>query len=623
MPPKGRPKSSKPTVKTKTDSYVFVEEQQSPHRRNLRIVGYPVLLVFSLVRFLLFQFWVTLAPYVCKTNFVGTVSATSKPNLASITDSENFMAERSEDNSKSGQNDPSLVRQRYHHKKAFEHISEALKIDESKSGNKKQALELYRKGVKELEQGIGVDCSKDGPEWERARRLQEKMKNNMTMAKERIEILKSMRAYETCAAVEDETSTALPKKQNSSNSAAKLTQTSGSSADNKTSKPSSCDSKGSTTKPQVPKLTSKTHSLPREVSDASDKKSHTPPSQRKKPQARTNSGFTGINRGRGGSLKKGGTSSNPADVAVKEKINRMKNIETELAHRILDEIVDSGTPVKFSDVAGQDAAKQALQEIVILPALRPELFTGLRAPARGLLLFGPPGNGKTMLAKAIAHEANATFFSISASTLMSKFLGEGEKLVRALFAVAKELQPSVIFIDEVDSLLTERREGEHDASRRMKTEFLVQFDGVTADSNDRVLVMGATNRPQELDDAVLRRFVKRVYVAMPDLETRKQLLSQLLSKHKNPLSESELYRLAQVTEGYSGSDLTALAKDAALGPIRDLGPTKVKSTAANEVRSIQLKDFHDALKRIRRSVNSDSLALYQRWNAQYGDVASI
>lgn len=569
MPPKGRPKSSKPTVKTKTDSYVFVEEQQSPHRRNLRIVGYPVLLVFSLVRFLLFQFWVTLAPYVCKTNFVGTVSATSKPNLASITDSENFMAERSEDNSKSGQNDPSLVRQRYHHKKAFEHISEALKIDESKSGNKKQAFELYRKGVKELEQGIGVDCSKDGPEWERARRLQEKMKNNMTMAKERIEILRS------------------------------------------------------TTKPQVPKLTSKTHSLPREVSDASDKKSHTPPSQRKKPQARTNSGFTGINRGRGGSLKKGGTSSNPADVAVKEKINRMKNIETELAHRILDEIVDSGTPVKFSDVAGQDAAKQALQEIVILPALRPELFTGLRAPARGLLLFGPPGNGKTMLAKAIAHEANATFFSISASTLMSKFLGEGEKLVRALFAVAKELQPSVIFIDEVDSLLTERREGEHDASRRMKTEFLVQFDGVTADSNDRVLVMGATNRPQELDDAVLRRFVKRVYVAMPDLETRKQLLSQLLSKHKNPLSESELYRLAQVTEGYSGSDLTALAKDAALGPIRDLGPTKVKSTAANEVRSIQLKDFHDALKRIRRSVNSDSLASYQRWNAQYGDVASI
>lgn len=569
MPPKGRPKSSKPTVKTKTDSYVFVEEQQSPHRRNLRIVGYPVLLVFSLVRFLLFQFWVTLAPYVCKTNFVGTASATSKPNLASITDSENFMAERGEDNSKSGQNDPSLVRQRYHHKKAFEHISEALKIDESKSGNKKQALELYRKGVKELEQGIGVDCSKDGPEWERARRLQEKMKNNMTMAKERIEILRS------------------------------------------------------TTKPQVPKLTSKTHSLPREVSDASDKKSHTPPSQRKKPQARTNSGFTGINRGRGGSLKKGGTSSNPADVAVKEKINRMKNIETELAHRILDEIVDSGTPVKFSDVAGQDAAKQALQEIVILPALRPELFTGLRAPARGLLLFGPPGNGKTMLAKAIAHEANATFFSISASTLMSKFLGEGEKLVRALFAVAKELQPSVIFIDEVDSLLTERREGEHDASRRMKTEFLVQFDGVTADSNDRVLVMGATNRPQELDDAVLRRFVKRVYVAMPDLETRKQLLSQLLSKHKNPLSESELYRLAQVTEGYSGSDLTALAKDAALGPIRDLGPTKVKSTAANEVRSIQLKDFHDALKRIRRSVNSDSLASYQRWNAQYGDVASI
>ncbi|PIK49118.1 putative spastin-like [Apostichopus japonicus] len=326
--------------------------------------------------------------------------------------------------------------------------------------------------------------------------------------------------------------------------------------------------------------------------------------------------------GRGGSQKRNGNSSNPSQLSTREKLNRLKNVDSDLAHRILDEIVDNGSPVQFSDVAGQEAAKQALEEIVILPALRPELFTGLRAPARGLLLFGPPGNGKTMLAKAIAHEANATFFSISASTLMSKYLGEGEKLVRALFAVAKELQPSVIFIDEVDSLLTERREGEHDASRRMKTEFLVQFDGVTADSNDRVLVMGATNRPQELDDAVLRRFVKRIYVTMPNVETRKQLLCQLLGKHKNPLSDDELTRLAHGTEGYSGSDLTALAKDAALGPIRDLGPTKVKSTAANEVRNIQLKDFAEALKRIRMSVNADTLASYQKWNALYGDVAS-
>uniref|UniRef100_A0A674ESM2 Spastin n=1 Tax=Salmo trutta TaxID=8032 RepID=A0A674ESM2_SALTR len=304
-------------------------------------------------------------------------------------------------------------------------------------------------------------------------------------------------------------------------------------------------------------------------------------------------------------------------------MKNLKNVDSKLANLILSEIIDSGTSVRFEDVAGQELAKQALQEIVILPALRPELFTGLRAPARGLLLFGPPGNGKTMLAKAVAMESNATFFNISAASLTSKYMGEGEKLVRALFAVARELQPSIIFIDEIDSLLCERREGEHDASRRLKTEFLIEFDGVQSGGDERVLVMGATNRPQELDEAVLRRFAKRVYVALPTEETRLKLVKNLLEKHGNPLAQKELSQLARMTEGYSGSDLTSLAKDASLGPIRELRPEQVRNMAANEVRNIRFSDFVESLKKIKRSVGPQTLDLYVRWNKDYGDTTGV
>ncbi|CAN1308302.1 spast [Linum perenne] len=201
--------------------------------------------------------------------------------------------------------------------------------------------------------------------------------------------------------------------------------------------------------------------------------------------------------------------------------------EAKLVEMINTAIVDRSPSVKWEDVAGLEKAKQALMEMVILPTKRRDLFTGLRRPARGLLLFGPPGNGKTMLAKAVASESQATFFNVSASSLTSKWVGEAEKLVRTLFSVAVSRQPSVIFMDEIDSVMSTRKADENDASRRLKSEFLIQFDGVTSNANDLVIVIGATNKPQELDDAVLRRLVKRIYIPLPDENVRR-----LLFKHK-------------------------------------------------------------------------------------------
>ena len=155
--------------------------------------------------------------------------------------------------------------------------------------------------------------------------------------------------------------------------------------------------------------------------------------------------------------------------------------------------------------------------------LRPDIFTGMRAPPRGIMLFGPPGTGKTLLGKAIAAQSKATFLSISASTLTSKWVGEGEKMVRTMFAIAAIHQPSVVFIDEIDSLLCARNDQDQEGSRRIKTEFLVQLDGANtfAGEDARILIIGATNRPDDLDEAVRRRLVKKLYIPLPNSAGRK------------------------------------------------------------------------------------------------------
>ncbi|XP_078354310.1 fidgetin-like protein 1 [Oculina patagonica] len=295
---------------------------------------------------------------------------------------------------------------------------------------------------------------------------------------------------------------------------------------------------------------------------------------------------------------------------------RLKNIEPRMVELITNEIMDHGPPLSWDDIAGLEFAKNVIKEIVVWPMLRPDIFKGLRGPPKGILLFGPPGTGKTLIGKCIASQSKATFFSISASSLTSKWVGEGEKMVRALFAVARCHLPAVIFIDEIDSLLSQRTDGEHDASRRIKTEFLVQLDGATTNSDERLLVVGATNRPQEIDEAARRRLVKRLYIPLPEAGAREQIMSSLLSQQKCSLSQQEISNIVQQTHGYSGSDMANLCREAALGPIRSI--TDIQCIDADQVRPILFEDFDEALHQVRASVSEKDLDLYVQWNKLYG-----
>lgn len=239
-----------------------------------------------------------------------------------------------------------------------------------------------------------------------------------------------------------------------------------------------------------------------------------------------------------------------------------------LLNQLEGAIVIEKPNIKWSDVAGLEGAKEALKEAVILPIKFPHLFTGKRKPWKGILLFGPPGTGKSFLAKAVATEANnSTFFSVSSSHLVSKWLGESEKLVKNLFEMARQQKPSIIFIDEIDSLCSSRSDNESESARRIKTEFLVQMQGVGAD-NDGILVLGATNIPWILDAAIRRRFEKRIYIPLPDEIARLAIFILSIGNTPHSLNDDDFKVLARKTDGFSGADISVLVRDALMQPVR-------------------------------------------------------
>ncbi|XP_071729822.1 protein SUPPRESSOR OF K(+) TRANSPORT GROWTH DEFECT 1-like [Rutidosis leptorrhynchoides] len=333
-------------------------------------------------------------------------------------------------------------------------------------------------------------------------------------------------------------------------------------------------------------------------------------------------------------------------------------------------IVREKPNVKWNDVAGLESAKQALQEAVILTVKFPQffdvllayyallgcmlisdnyLFSGKRLPWRAFLLYGPPGTGKSYLAKAVATEADSTFFSVSSSDLVSKWMGESEKLVSNLFQMARESAPSIIFIDEIDSLSGQRGEGnECEASRRIKTEILVQMQGVGT-NNDKVLVLAATNTPYSLDQAIRRRFDKRIYISLPGLKARQHMFKVHLGDTPNNLTESDFESLARKSEGFSGSDIAVCVKDVLLEPVRKTrdaihfvktreglwvpcGPEQPAATlitiqdlAAQGLAEkiclppITRSDFDKVLARQRPTVSKSDLEVHERFTEEFGE----
>nr|BBJ00880.1 vacuolar protein-sorting-associated protein 4 variant 2 [Raphidocystis contractilis] len=316
-------------------------------------------------------------------------------------------------------------------------------------------------------------------------------------------------------------------------------------------------------------------------------------------------------------------------------------------------IVREKPNVKWEQVVGLEGAKAALKEAVIYPLKFPHLFTGKRKPWKGILLYGPPGTGKSYLAKAVATEVDSTFFSVSSSDLVSKWLGESEKLVRNLFEMARNEQPSIVFIDEIDSLASTRSDSESESARRIKTEFLVQMQGV-GHTLDGVLVLGATNIPWCIDSAVRRRFEKRIYIPLPDKPARQQMFKIHLGDTPNNLADSDFEELADMTEGYSGSDISVVVRDAIMEPIRKLQIAThfrlviaSNSDSANEktecyepcspglngakeldlmeldparvvAPSISLYDFYKALRHVRPSVSEKDLVDHKKFTAEFG-----
>ncbi|MEM0364960.1 MAG: AAA family ATPase [Candidatus Nitrosocaldus sp.] len=285
-----------------------------------------------------------------------------------------------------------------------------------------------------------------------------------------------------------------------------------------------------------------------------------------------------------------------------------------------DDLVLKDKPnVKWDEVIGLEDAKRALRESIIYPTQRPDLFP-LGWP-KGILLYGPPGNGKTLLAAATASEIDGYFINVDAASMMSKWLGEAEKNVAKLFSMARrvvsrENVPVILFIDEVDSLLG-TRSNEIGGEVRVKNQFLTEMDGITSKSGrSPIYVIGATNKPWSLDWPFLRRFQKRIYVGLPDYNARLQMFRSYTAQ-LNIDPSLKLEDLAKITEGYSASDIRDICQGVQLKVVNELFESGKALDGNAQTRSISMNDFKEILKNRKPSVSQEMIKAYLRWTEQF------
>ncbi|CAH8573493.1 unnamed protein product [Dicrocoelium dendriticum] len=330
--------------------------------------------------------------------------------------------------------------------------------------------------------------------------------------------------------------------------------------------------------------------------------------------------------------RRGKPAPNPAGCdfpASEERKFDSTGYDKDLVELLEHDILQRNPNVRWDDIAELEEAKRLLKEAVVLPMVLPNFFKGIRRPWRGVLMVGPPGTGKTLLAKAVATECGTTFFNVSSSSLTSKWRGESEKLVRLLFQMARFYAPSTIFIDEIDSICSRRgAESEHEASRRVKSELLVQMDGVTGatgqqeDPTKTVMVLAATNFPWDIDEALRRRLEKRIYIPLPSVTGRRLLLD--ISLKEVPLAEDvDLDKVAESLEGYSGSDVTNVCRDASMMSMRRV----IEGLSVEEIKNLNtatlnqpttMADFEEAISRVCKSVSSTDVEKYEKWMSDFG-----